>query len=126
MIVEKHITDHLSKTKCHKCGMSLDGARLTPISKVPLALVAYAVCSNCLAESIVTITLAGSEAASGSSDLKNEELQKFLGLKPTSQDELFELHGKLKRKSIWKLLQQDEKYSERKIKTLETTEKSRP
>ena len=106
--------------------MSLDGARLTPISKVPLALVAHAVCQNCLAESIITITLAGSEVASSSSDLKSSELQNFVGLRPTSYEELFELHSKLKRKPIWKLLQQNEKHSERKIKDLEMKEKSQP
>jgi hypothetical protein len=126
MIAETQINEHLSKTKCYKCGASLGGARLTPISKVPVALIAYAVCPNCLTESIVTITLAEGGIMPIASDLKSSEMQKFIGRTPTSYDELLELHKKLKRKPIWKLLQQNEKNLEKSQKASENKGKSQP
>ncbi len=105
---ESHINEHLAKALCHKCGISLEGAKLTPISKMPIALIAHTVCPNCNAESIITITFAGSGIMPMVSDLKGNEFKKVMGKSPTSYEELFELHKLLKGKNIWKLLQKKE------------------
>lgn len=47
-------------------------------------------------------------------DLTEAEIQRFVGKDPVSFDEVLEIHKNLKRKSIWKLLQQNEKYSAKK------------
>ena len=108
MIEKRLITEHLSKTVCHKCGTSLEGAELIPISKVPVALIAHVICPRCQAESMVTITLTGSETVPLISDLTAPEIKKFLGTKSITQDEVLDLHQTLKKKSLWKLLHKKE------------------
>lgn len=113
---DSHINEHLAKALCYKCGASLEGAKLTPISKVSMALIAHTVCPKCAAESIITITLAGSGIMPLISDLRGMEIEKFTGKSPTSYEELFELHSLLKGKNIWKLLQKKDKTKVNKIK----------
>jgi uncharacterized protein (UPF0212 family) len=102
---ERHINEHLAKTNCYKCGTSLQGAKLTPISTFSVAMVAYTTCPNCQAESLLTITMAGSGLMPLVSDLRVEEVKEFIKKGPVSYKELFELHNKLKKNNIWKLLQ---------------------
>lgn len=116
MLADTHINEHLTKTKCYNCGVSLERARLTPLRKAQISLVAHAVCQNCLSESILTITFDESGSMPISSDLKSSELSAFMGRAPTSYDEIFEIHEALKKKPIWKLLQKKEKSLESKIK----------
>lgn len=109
-MLEKHfIKEHLAKTSCHNCGNSLEEAKLTTISEVPVAVVAHAKCVKCKAETMVTITSAGSGAIPVMSDLTGAEFKKFLGRKSVTYDELLDLHKILERKSICKLLQEKEK-----------------
>ncbi len=113
---ESTINEHLAKALCYKCGASLEGAKIAPISRVPVALIAHTTCPKCSAESIITITLAGSGIMPLISDLKGKEVEKFLGKSPTSYEELFQLHSLLKGKNIWKLLQKKEPIKVNKIK----------
>lgn len=116
-MLEKHfIKEHLAKTLCHKCGASLETAKLTTISEVPVALVAHAKCVNCQAESMITITLAGSGIMPVISDLTGQEIKKFIGAKSISYDELLDLHKMLQKNSICKLMQKKEQNSEKKQK----------
>lgn len=109
MTEDRQLNEQLAKSTCYKCGESLNGAKLTTIGKLPMAVIAHTVCPNCQAESIITLTLAGSGIMPLISDLKPNEMQKFATNKPTSYDDLFELHKKLKKGSIWKLLQKSDK-----------------
>ena len=109
MLEKKFITENLQKTLCHKCGSNLSGAKLVTITEAPIALIAHAICPICSAESMVTITSAGSGSMPIQSDLTGEEFKKFVGLKPLNYDELLDLHLALKKEKIWNLLQKKEK-----------------
>lgn len=108
MIEKRLINEQLSKTICYKCGKSLEGAELTTISQMPVALIAHVTCPKCQAESMVTITLSGSGSVPIVSDLTASEIKKFLMAKPVDYVDLLNLHKKLQKKSICKLLQQKE------------------
>lgn len=108
MVEKKFITENLQKTFCYKCGASLEGAKLVQISEAPIAFIAHAVCQNCRAESMLTITPAGLGAVPVETDLTGEEFKKFIGQKAVSYDELLDLHKALKKESIWSLLQKKE------------------
>jgi hypothetical protein len=113
MFEKKFILENLQKTYCHRCGASLEGAKLITITEAPVALVAHAVCPVCKAESMVTITATGSGTTPVRSDLMGEEYKKFIGIKPVSYEELLDLHLALKKeKTLWKLMQKKEKKSE--------------
>lgn len=114
MLETNVIKEHLAKTFCYKCGTSLEDAKITTISEIPIAMIAHAKCQNCEAESMVTITVAGGGAVPMLSDLTGEELKKFLGAKSISYDELIDLHLKLKKKTICELMQKKENYLEKK------------
>lgn len=116
MLEKRLIKEHLEKTFCHKCGSSLGGAKLVPISEAPISLVAHAVCPKCQAESMITITQTGSGIMPITSDLGSGEIKKFIGMRSVSYDDLMELHLELKKKNIWKLLQKKEKSSVKKRK----------
>jgi hypothetical protein len=116
MIEQKYIAENLQKTYCPKCGSSLEGAQLIPISEAPVAYVAHAVCPVCKAESMVTITPTGSGSVQVQSDLTGHEFKKFLGAKHVTYDEVLDLHIELKKENIWKLLQKKEKKQEKKQK----------
>lgn len=116
MLEKKYIKENLQKTFCYKCGSSLDGAKLVTITEAPIALVAHAVCTNCKAESMITITPTGSGIVPVQSDLSGEEFKKFIGAKAVSYDDLLDLHMALKEKGLWKLLGKKEKKLERKSK----------
>ncbi|MFZ5424435.1 MAG: hypothetical protein ACOZAO_01420 [Patescibacteria group bacterium] len=109
MIEKRIINEQLAKTTCYRCGNSLEGGELVPISHVHVALIAHVICPKCQAESMVTITLSGSGAMPIISDLTGEEVKKFLGIKSISYNELLDIHQKLKKKSICKLLYKKEK-----------------
>lgn len=111
MLEKKFILENLQKTYCYRCGTSLEGAKLITITEAPIALVAHAVCSICKAESMITITMAGSGIVPVQSDLTGEEFKKFIGAKAVSYDELLDVHLALKKKSIWKLLVKKDKQS---------------
>lgn len=112
MFETKFIAENLQKTYCPKCGASLERAELVTISEAPIALLAHAVCAVCKAESMVTITPAGSGSVQVQSDLTAEEFKKFLGAKNVSYDEILDLHVALKKDSLWNLLEKKEKKSE--------------
>lgn len=109
MIEKQVIIENLQKTYCYRCGASLEGAKLVPITDAPLAFIAHAVCGVCKAESMLTITPAGSGIVPVQSDLTGEEYKKFMGAKAVSYDEILDLHLALKKKSIWKLLDKKDK-----------------
>ena len=124
MIERKQIEEHLAKTFCYKCGASLDGAKLIPISEIPLALIAHVVCPKCQAESMVTITVGGSGVMPLTSDLTGSEMKDFIGLSSTSYDEILDLHKMLKKEHIWKLLQKKERSQAKRANKSEKIEKS--
>lgn len=99
------IKENLQKLFCYKCGGSLEGAKMEHISNSPMA---HVTCKHCNAESMVTLTLGGIGSVPHVSDLTPKEIKKFLKADPVSYDEVLQLHKLLKRKSIWKLLQQKE------------------
>jgi hypothetical protein len=113
MIEQKIIIENLQKTYCYKCGTSLEGAKLVTITEAPIALVAHAVCVVCKAQSMITITPAGSGTMPVQSDLSGEEFKKFIGAKNVSYDELLDLHLALKKKTIWNLMDKKDKKSEK-------------
>ncbi len=108
MIEARHLKKHLSKTYCSKCGSALDTAELVPISELPLAVIAHAVCGKCKSENMITITSAGTGVMAMASDLTSEEVQKFVSAKNVSLDEVLDLHKKLKRNSVCNLLRKKE------------------
>lgn len=110
MFETKYIKEYLQKNYCYKCGSSLESAKLETITEAPIALVAYAVCNTCKAESMVTITSAGGGITPLISDLNVTEFKKFMGVKSVSYDELLDLHKKLNKKGLWNLLDKKEKY----------------
>lgn len=116
MLAKKFIIENLQKTHCYKCGASLESAKVVPISEMPIAWVAHAVCPICQAESMVTITPSGNGIMPVQSDLTGLEYKKFIGVKSVSYDELLDLHLALKREPIWNLLQKKDKNSEKKLK----------
>lgn len=109
MIEKKFIVENLQKAQCYKCGSSMGDAELVPITNAPVAWVAHAVCPICKAESMVTITSAGSGIMPIQSDLTGTEYKKFVGIKSVSYDELLDLHVALKKEPLWNLLQKKEK-----------------
>lgn len=114
---EKFILENLQRTFCYKCGASLETAEIVPISnEASVAWVAHAVCPKCKAESMVTITPAGSGTVQVQSDLTGSEFKKFIGAKNVSYDEVLDLHIALKKETIWNLLQKKEKKQENKLK----------
>lgn len=116
MIETKNLKENLQSTTCYKCGFSLEDAKLIPISEAPLALIAHAVCSKCRAESMLTITAVGNGVIPLVSDLKGEEIKKFLGTKSVSFDELLDLHEMLEKESLWNLLHKPEQVLEKNLK----------
>ena len=121
MVEKQYIQEHLAKTFCYKCGMSLNGANVVPISEIPVAIIAHVTCLKCNAESIITVTMSGVGIMPIVSDLMGGELRKFVGAKNVSYDELLDLHQILKRKNLWNLLRIQEKSLERKQKYLENS-----
>ena len=119
MLEKKFILENLQKTYCYKCGTSLEGAKLVTITEAPIALVAHAVCGICKAESMITITPAGSGIVPVQSDLTGVEFKKFIGAKSVNYDELLDLHIALKKKNLWKLLVTKDKKSVKKSKASE-------
>ena len=111
MLEKKFILENLQKTYCYRCGTSLEGAKLITITEAPIAMVAHAVCTICKAESMITITPAGSGIVPVQSDLSGEEFKKFIGAKAVSYDELLDLHLVLKKKKVWNLLAKKDKKS---------------
>ena len=113
MLEKKFIAENLQKTFCYRCGASLEGAKLVTITEAPIAFIAHAVCPICSAESMLTITPAGSGIVPIQSDLTGSEFKKFIGQKAVSYDELLDLHVALKKENIWNLLQKKEQKSEK-------------
>jgi len=112
MFETRYIKEHLERTYCYKCGTSLEGAKLVTISEAPVAIIAHAVCPKCQAESMVTITTAGTGTTPIVTDLKADEIKKFLAAKNVSYDDLLNLHKLLEKETLWKLLQKSETNSE--------------
>ncbi|HLB51404.1 hypothetical protein A3F07_03985 [candidate division WWE3 bacterium RIFCSPHIGHO2_12_FULL_38_15] len=113
MFENRYIKEHLERTYCYKCGTSLEGAKLVTISEAPIAIIAHAICPKCQAESMVTITTAGTGTTPIVTDLKADEIKKFLAAKNVSYDDLLNLHKLLEKESLWKLLQKTEPNSEK-------------
>lgn len=111
MLEKKFILENLQKSSCYRCGASFEGAKLITITEAPIALVAHAVCASCKAESMITITPAGSGIVPLQSDLTGEEFKKFIGAKAVNYDELLDVHLSLKKQNIWNLLDKKEKKS---------------
>jgi hypothetical protein len=114
MLENTYIKEYLQKTVCYKCGASLQGAKLETIKEAPIAFVAHAVCHQCQAESMVTITTSGGGATPLISDLDVKEFKKFMAVKSVSYDELLDLHKLLDKKDICSLLDKKEKGSAKK------------
>jgi hypothetical protein len=114
MIETLHLKNHLAKAYCSKCGVSLGTAKLVPISDLPLGVIAHAVCENCNSENMVTITSVGTGVMAMASDLTSDEIKKFVSTSGVSYEEVLELHNRLKKESLWNLLQKKEHNSERK------------
>ena len=121
---KKTIKEHLIKTFCYKCGSSLDGANIVPISEASVAVTAHVTCPNCKAESMITITLGGSGAQPITTDLTPEELKSFFGQKEITADDLIELHLLIKKGQVWSLLQKNEQNLVKKAKKSEKKENS--
>ena len=117
MVEKNYLKEYLQKTLCYKCGASLEGAKLETITDAPIVLVAHAICNKCEAESMVTITAAGSGVTPLLSDLSVTEFKKFMRAKSVSYDELLDLHKMLKKKSICSLLDKKENSSAKKQNT---------
>jgi hypothetical protein len=109
MLEKTYINEYLQNTYCYKCGASLEHAKLETIKDAPIALVAYAICSKCQAESVVTITSAGGGVTPLISDLDVTEFKKFMGAKSVSYDELLDLHKMLSKNNICNLLGKKDK-----------------
>ncbi|MBN1162812.1 hypothetical protein JXA34_03680 [Patescibacteria group bacterium] len=114
MLEKKYITEILQRTYCYKCGASMENAKIIPITEAPLALVAHTVCPACQAEAMLTITPVGSGLMPIRSDLKGDEIKKFIGANSVSFKELLKLHASLKKESIWNLLQKKDRNQEKK------------
>ncbi len=110
MLENKLIKEYLQKNYCYKCGSSLESARLETVTDAPIALIAYAVCSKCEAESVVTISSSGSGVTPLISDLNVTEFKKFMNLKSVTTDELLDLHKEIKKKGLCNLLDKKENY----------------
>lgn len=108
MLQREYVKSQLAKSKCHTCGESLEGGMFSPLSEVPLATIAHVVCPKCHAQSMVTVTMVGSGVTAVASDLKFEEVSKFVDLKALTYDEILDLHQVLKKENIWNLLQKKE------------------
>lgn len=104
-----YIKDFLYKQNCYKCQKSLETAKLETITDAPLAIIAHAVCSNCKAESMVTLTASGGTITPLVTDLSATEFKKFMNAKSVSYNEVLELHQALKKKDIWNLLDKKDK-----------------
>jgi hypothetical protein len=113
MIEAKHIKESLSGLNCYRCGKSLERARFTtvaaPTTSASLALLAHVVCAKCQAQSMVTVTPSGMGAVPLVTDLTEGEFIKFVGSSEISYEEILNLHKKLKKQSIWNLMQKKEK-----------------
>lgn len=105
---KKTIKERLIKTICYKCGASLDGANVVPISELPIALTAHVTCKHCQAESMVTITLNGVGTLPVVTDLKPEEIKDFFGQTPVTASDVLEVHKLAKQRKLWNLLQKRE------------------
>lgn len=116
MFEKKLISENLQKSYCYKCGGVLSGAKVVPITDAPAAIIAHAVCPACKAESMVTITQAGSGVTPVFSDLYGVEFKKFIMEKPVTYDELLDLHVALEKEGIWNLLHKKEKNLVKKLK----------
>ncbi|HOM77726.1 hypothetical protein KBG31_02055 [Patescibacteria group bacterium] len=100
---------HLEKVICYKCGASLEKADIIVVTETPFAFVAHATCSNCSAQSMITVTPSAIGAVPLISDLEPEEIKMFLKMDQISYDEILDLHERLKVTNICKLLHSQEK-----------------
>lgn len=108
MLQKQFIKEQLVKTLCYKCGASLEDAKIVTINTAYMALIAHAVCPNCQAQSIITITSGSSGVVPITSDLTGEEVKKFMKYKQVTIDEVLNMHKELKKEKIWKLLHKKE------------------
>lgn len=116
-MVDKHyLKNHLSKAFCSKCGNNLSTADLVPVTQLPLATVAHAICDSCNAANVVTITSRGTAVMPVTSDLTKDEVLKFAKAKTVTLEDTLNLHKKLKKETIWNLLQKKEQHSEKRIR----------
>lgn len=114
MVEKGYLIEYLEKSSCYKCKRPLDSAKLETITEAPLAIVAHAICSNCEAESMITITASGGGVTPLLSDLDVTEFRKFMGAKSVSYDELLDLHKALKKTSLCNLMDNKENSLEKK------------
>jgi cytochrome c551/c552 len=99
---------YLEKVICYKCGASLEKAGIIVVTETPFAFVAHATCSECHAQSIVTVTPSAIGVVPLVSDLEPDEIKKFLKMDQISYDEILDLHERLKVTDICKLLHSQE------------------
>lgn len=116
MLEKKFIKENLEKTYCHKCGASLGSAKISPITEASIVMIAHAVCLQCQAESMVTITTSGTGSVPLISDMSSDEMKKFVHSKLITYDEIIDLHHTLKKENIWKLMHKKEPISAKKLK----------
>ncbi|MBD3365868.1 hypothetical protein GF360_00825 [candidate division WWE3 bacterium] len=115
----------LENVSCYNCGATLKKGQLVIVSETPLALVAHAVCYQCGAQSMLTMTPSGVGSVPMVSDLEASEIKRFLEMDLISYDEILDLHKELKGTNICSLLQKNENNLEKKQKGLGKIEKSR-
>ena len=104
-----HLRNQLANAHCSECGADLRTASLTTITEMPLLLIAQAKCSKCKSENMVTVTSFGSGVFPLVSDLRGKELSKFINKRKVTTTDVLNIHKKLKKESVWNLLQQNEK-----------------
>jgi len=115
---------NIGKVSCYNCGATLEKAQLVVVIETPLALVAHATCSECGAQSMVTMTPSGVGSVPLVSDLEPKEIKKFINMEPISYDEILDLHKKLKKTTICNIMQKKEKPLKKKKKASEKNAKS--
>lgn len=114
MVDKQFIAEHLSKVRCQNCRMSMEHAELTVLTDLPTGMLAQAKCINCETESMLTITLTESGISPIYTDLTVEEIKNNSKFTTVTIDDVLEVHKILKKKPLWKLLQQKETFLEKK------------
>lgn len=108
MVDKHHLKNHLSKAFCSKCGNTLATADLVPVTQLPLATVAHAICVSCDSANMITITSMGTAVMPVISDLTKNEILKFAKARSMAVEDVLNLHKKLKKETLWNLLQKKE------------------
>lgn len=88
----------LQMLHCPQCGSLYTDSEVGVLQESDMAILATITCAKCHYQSVVTLSLGNSSAASSlSSDLKPAEMSKFLNMEPLSSDDLLDIHQFLKK-----------------------------